>query len=266
MIQVQIKGGLGNQMFQYTYGRNLELSDKKVLFDISFFNVTSSLNDTARDYKLNKYNLITKSLFSSKKNKFTNLIIKIKRKIGFKVEEFYQSEKYFKDIENIIREEFTLKNPLKAETKKWEERIAQPPISVSIHIRRGDYVQNQSTNAYHGTCNMDYYKNAIKFIKNKINSDFEIFIFSDDINWARENLKFPYKMYFVSNPEIPDCEEMYLMSLCKHNIIANSSFSWWGAWLNKNNNKIVVAPKKWFNNPKANKEAKDIVPKEWFKI
>ena len=177
---------------------------------------------------------------------------------------FWQSEKFFKNIEKIIRKEFTLKNPLSNYANVVFEKIKSTPISASLHIRRGDYVLEPHTNAYHGVCGLDYYQKAYEELVKKINSPFEIFVFSDDIEWVKENLRLPGKMHFVSNPNIPDYEEMFLMSCCTHNIIANSSFSWWGAWLNPNKNKIVIAPKQWFAN--KNEDAKDIVPESWIKI
>ena len=176
-----------------------------------------------------------------------------------------KKEKYFKNIEANIRKEFTLKNLLTSESTKWQEKIRQTKNSVSLHIRRGDYVQDAKTNAFHGTCNLEYYKNALQKIVDKIgNTEIEIFIFSDDIEWAKENLKFPYPTNFVSNSQILDYEEMYLMSLCQHNIIANSTFSWWGAWLNKNSAKIVIAPKQW--SVKKSSDGLNILPKEWLQI
>jgi len=255
MKKIELTGGLGNQMFQYAYGRKKELSGDKILFLKKF--------TKERKYLLDSFNIKTKSNMIKMKE---NILSKIKNKfyIYLKLDtiKYYQNEKYFKNIENIIREEFNLKNPLIDVSKKWEEDIKSSPISVSIHIRRGDYVNNPKTNKYHGICGIEYYKKAINLLENKIGKNFEIFIFSDDIKWTKNNLSFNQQMNFVSSPEIPDYEEMYLMSLCKHNIIANSTFSWWGAWLNKNPNKIVIGPEQWFNK----KTIKNIMPSKWIKI
>jgi hypothetical protein len=260
---ISIKGGLGNQFFQYAYGRNFMISNKKeVIFDISFF--IENTKDTQRSFLLDKFNIDNSVTF---KNIKRNIFIKIFKKIYSKITGnygFYQNEKYFKDIEDVIYKEFTLKNTLTIESKKWEEKIQSTPISISLHIRRGDYINNLKTKSIHGLCDIDYYERAVKLLKEKIDQDFEIFIFSDDIEWVRENLKLPYSMNFVSNSEIPDYEEMYLMSLCKNNIMANSSFSWWCAWLNKNPNKIVVGPKQWLVNKTSNEL--NILPKEWIQI
>jgi len=262
---ITIKGGLGNQLFQYAYGRNLELSGKKIVFDVSFFNGNKAKTDTARDFKLNNYNIETKAEFLNKKNFVSNTFNKIKRKLGLKVEEYYQSEKYFKNIKGEIIKELTLKNPLSKDGQIWQNKINNTENSVSIHIRRGDYVKNQKMNSYYGTCNIEYYKNGLaKILEKDTKKNIIVFVFSDDIDWVKKNLNLPYPVYFVSNSVIPDPEEIFLMSLCKNNIIANSSFSWWGAWLNKNINKIVIAPKQWTSVETS--DELDILPKEWVKI
>lgn len=191
----------------------------------------------------------------------------------------WQSEKYFsskggysingdhsnsgeKNIEDIIRKKFTLKNKPTEKTKNLINK-AKVCDSISIHIRRGDYISSPKTNQFHGACTPDYYKTAIKYIaKNVKNPVF--FIFSDDIDWAKDNFKSDYPIYFVSNKIIPDYEELIIMSKCKHNIIANSSFSWWGAWLNENKDKIVIAPKEWFKVKNIN--TSDLIPKSWITI
>lgn len=264
MRVIRIKGGLGNQMFQYAYGRNLEIMGNQIVFDNSFFEGAKSDFDTARNFKLDKFNIQTKAKFGkflTTKNLLINYLNKIKRRLGFFVDEYYQNEKYFIDIADEIKKEFTLKNDFSEKAKEYLLKI-ENSNSVSLHIRRGDYVTNKTANAYHGVCDLKYYYEAIKIIKEKmVNPIF--FVFSDDILWAKENLK-DEEFIFVSSAEIEDVEEMMLMSKCKHNIIANSSFSWWGAWLNGNAKKIVIAPKKWFNDKKAGQV--DIVPNNWLRI
>jgi hypothetical protein len=137
------------------------------------------------------------------------------------------------------------------------------PGTVSIHIRRGDFSKKAETNLYHGILSSDYYKQAIEIISSKINSP-KFYIFSDDINWAKENLIVPEAVYASGQISKTHFEDLYLMSQCHHNIIANSSFSWWGAWLNDNPEKIVIAPKNWFN--KGPKDTQDIIPGDWIKI
>ncbi len=260
MKRIKIKGGLGNQMFQYAYGKKLILIDKKnIFFDISSFNKKSK--DTGRQFILDKFNIDSSIEFINKGNFITSFINKIISKITGNYG-FYQSEKYFKPIEKIIRREFTLKEPLSSAAQIISNEILDKKDSVSIHIRRGDYVLDKKTNKHHGTCELDYYKKAIEYIKDKIQSPV-FFIFSDDIEWPKENIK-EENSFFISNPEIKDYEELILMSNCNHQIIANSSFSWWGAWLNQNPNKIVIAPQKWLNTDISKQP--DIVPKTWIKI
>jgi hypothetical protein len=263
--EIKLQGGLGNQLFQYAYGRSLELSGKKIILDNSFYNGSKSKTDTARDFKLNNFSIETKAKFLNRKYFTLELFKKILAKLNLAKDGFYQSEKYFKNIESNIRKEFTLKNPLSQESKIWQEKINNTNNSISLHIRRGDYVEDKKTNAFHGSCDLEYYKKGLGEIKKLIkNENIEIFIFSDDPNWAKENLNFTYPTFFVSDEQIPDYEEMYLMSLCKNNIIANSTFSWWGAWLNRNPNRIVVGPKQWFTNKTS--DELEILPKEWVQI
>ncbi|MDC1509789.1 alpha-1,2-fucosyltransferase [Oceanospirillaceae bacterium] len=173
---------------------------------------------------------------------------------------YWQNEKYFKKYRKDLLEIFILKN-IHAKTIEYQQQIIKRE-AVSLHIRRGDYVTDAHTNSVHGTCDVKYYKKAVmEVLKSKKQAHF--FIFSDDLDWAENNLDFIVNKTFIRlESDVPDHEEMYLMSQCKHNIIANSSFSWWGAWLNKNSQKIVIAPKKWFNNSKSNQ----IVPHDWIKI
>lgn len=263
MTVIKIKGGLGNQLFQYAYGRKLAIIDKKeVIFDISFFDSEKSGIDTGRPFLLDKFNVDSSAKFRIVKE---NVIRKTFKRIKAKITGnygFYQGEKYFRGVENIIHKEFTLKNSLSKVAQEIASQILKTKDSVSVHIRRGDYVSDVKTNAHHGTCDLSYYIEAIKIITIKITSP-TFFVFSDDINWARENLKID-KVVYVSDSEIKDYEELILMSKCAHNIIANSSFSWWGAWLNQNNEKIVIAPKQW--TVKKTADELDILPKSWIQI
>lgn len=134
--------------------------------------------------------------------------------------------------------------------------------SVCIHIRRGDYVENPHTNQVHGILPVEYYAKAIQMIRDSLNSP-SFFIFSDDPKWLREQAIFK-GMNIISNTKNKDWEEMYLMSQCSHHIIANSSFSWWGAWLAENPDQIVIAPKKWFNDESF--ERTDKIPDDWIRI
>jgi len=262
IIYIKIKGGLGNQLFQYAYGRSLELSGKKVIFDISFFNGHKNDIDTARNFKLNYFNISQTTQFSNIYKK-EHILYKIYKKI-FHVESFFQNEKYFKHIQDSIRHEYTLKNPLTQEAELWKRDILEKEHSVSLHVRRGDYVQDRQTSLYHGTCDIAYYTRAVSLLSNTFQK-LHIYVFSDDIEWARNNIDYPeHTISYVSSVKIPDYEELYLMSLCTHNIIANSTFSWWGAWLGTQTNKMIIAPTQWTSTKTATEL--DILPTSWIQV
>lgn len=235
MVIVKLKGGLGNQMFQYAYGRNLTLRRKTTLkLDKSFLRWKiwqKMIGVTPREYELGEFNIQAK-------------LTKVKGR--HYLEGYWQSEKYFKDIRRVLLKDFTLKK----ETNNFLKlkKLITKTNSIGIHVRRGDYVKRAVTGKYHGILNAGYYHKAIGIIRKEVKNP-RFFVFSDD-------------------PAISDFsgltspEELILMSLCEHNIIANSSFSWWGAWLNKNPRKIVIAPRRWFRA----KTDSEIVPQPWIKL
>ncbi len=271
MIIVNIIGGLGNQMFQYAMGRSLAIKSKQKLkldlaafenyplrnFELDVFNIDPEIasKEEINQLKENKLN------FTEKYFHFDSEILGLDQStflVGY-----WQSEKYFINYKDIILKEFILKNELSHQSSQFQKAI-ESTISVSLHIRRGDYITNPTTNSFHGACSLEYYKNAVSLIVNRVDKP-QFFIFSDDLDWAKENLNFIEKITFIKlNENIPDHEEMYLMSQCKHNIIANSSFSWWGAWLNQNVDKIVIAPEKWFLDETMN--TKDLIPDTWIHL
>ena len=294
MIIINLKGGLGNQMFQYAAGRALSLrqqekTEKKIelKLDISGYSENNGI-DTARHYALDvfKINVEVASQEEIRKLKYPYGIIskglrflktKILRRfnIGFisgiynakksiYLDGFFQTEKYFIDKEEDIRSAFELSKPFGSKALEIQQRIISAPNSVSLHVRRGDYVKDTKTNKHHGTCDAEYYKIALDQIRSKISKDISIFVFSDDVEWVRDNMPITHPTTYVSSPEIKDYEELILMSSCEHNIIANSSFSWWGAWLNQNKNKIVMAPREWVRTGKS--ELRDICPTSWIRI
>jgi hypothetical protein len=174
---------------------------------------------------------------------------------------YWQSEKYFKDIDSLIRSELTLKDGLGGQARLIEQKILSTD-AISIHIRRSDYLTEKISNVF-APIGLDYYARAAQKISASVR-DPHFFIFSDDIDWAKANLKLPFPVTFVSGQGMKDCDELILMSLCKHNIIANSSFSWWGAWLNANPDKLVIAPKDWFKNKDITLD--DLLPSAWQRI
>ncbi len=295
MIITRLSGGLGNQMFQYAVGRRIAHANNDILkLDISAFNLKQR-NITPRIFELNNLN-INAEIATDQEIKYFK---KYKRKNGrrwflynkiFANTKIYArakhyhfdpdiltlkppvyldgnwvTEKYFKDIEDIIRKEFAVKNPLAGRDKEIADIIANTH-SVGIHIRRADYVANPETANHHGVCETEYYKKAIDFVTQKINNP-HFFIFSDDHAWAKQNIHPDFPTTYVDhNKGDKGYEDMRLMSLCQHQIIANSTFSWWGAWLNANPDKIVVAPQKWFNKVKPSVDTKDVIPGSWIKM
>ena len=291
MIITKLNGGLGNQMFQYAIGRKIALK----------YNTALVLDTTSFEmYKLRKYNLdqfnfedqiasnyelvlfglkeernpvkkayyqIAKKLFQpvlihEKQFNFDSDVFKNTKKNTY-LDGYWQSEKYFSDIRSVLLDDLTIKKPLKNKNLDFYNHISSVN-SVSLHIRRGDYVSNEKTLNVHGICELNYYYKAIELISKKSGNPV-LFIFSDDMQWVKENLKSSFETIFVDvNNADTSYEDLRLMSLCRHNIIANSSFSWWGAWLNNNNDKIVIAPKKWLNDLSI--DTKDVIPGSWIKM
>lgn len=176
---------------------------------------------------------------------------------------FWQSYQYFEDIREVLLNDFTFKKPASGKNAEWFN-LALESNSVSIHVRRGDYVSVAQANKSHGVMEVPYYEQAIKAVAQRIGK-VRFFVFSDDMPWVRENLKLPEDTVFIEgNDGEAAFEDMRLMTQCRHNIIANSSFSWWGAWLNQHPGKLVVAPNQWTTSV----ELKNITlaPAEWIII
>ncbi|OGF26067.1 hypothetical protein A2303_04680 [Candidatus Falkowbacteria bacterium RIFOXYB2_FULL_47_14] len=285
MIIVKIQGGLGNQLFQYAAGKNLatknntphklditEYDDKNNQRRYRLNNFLIEENIATREeiarYRISGWQKIADRLkprFQRKYiqylgYKFNEDILKIKNK-NLYFDGYWQSEKYFSDMENDIRKEFKLKIPLE---KKFPDLLSVfDENSISLHIRRGDYLKEKISSIY-GLLPPEYYYRALTVLTSKIKNP-NIFVFSDDIPWTKKNLTLPHSTIFISRyKKLEDYEELILMSRCQHNIIANSSFSWWGAWLNENPKKIVIAPRKWFATEKYNHD--ELLPKNWLKL
>ncbi|PQJ73964.1 alpha-1,2-fucosyltransferase [Polaribacter gangjinensis] len=264
MIVVRILGGLGNQLFQYAYAKSLASKGYQVKIDISSF----------KNYKLHGgYQLHEFKIDLPEASKWESFIAKYGFRIPMKeksllfqkrflkpkknayIKGYFQTEKYFKDIRGILLKQIIVKKQLSSSTIKYLEKITIKKNTCAIHIRRGDYILDEKANKVHGVCGLNYYKEAIKLMREKC-GEISFFVFSDDISWVKKNLKIKNAVYIDHNV-IPH-EDMHLMSLCNHNITANSSFSWWAAWLNQHKNKIVIAPKNWF----VSKE-NEVACKDW---
>ena len=287
MVTIKLMGGLGNQMFQYAIGRSLahDLGEKLIL-DTSFYDRIHA-NATPRHYELNhldiqgevlqrgffsrywiyiqellekKFPLFFQNYVLEKGGDYTPVLLK-KRK-NLYLDGYWQCEKYFIHNQDIIRQDFQVITPQSDVNKEWADKIANTN-SVCIHVRRGDYVTDPKANQVHGTRGLDYYNKAITYISKKVNNPV-FFVFSDDFEWTKKNISCPSEVHHMDqNGPDEDYEDLRLMMQCKHFIIANSSFSWWGAWLGNYKDKIVVCPKKWFNDPE---KKTDIICDSWVRI
>ncbi len=298
MIVIHLKGGMGNQMFQYALGRRLA-NDLKTDLKLDISGYEKSVKrwnpfkkgdrvDTKRHYDLNHFKIIEdfatkhdlarighpagfvselEDLFRTKILRqfhigFEPKILKLKGNVY--LDGLWHSEKYFTDIRKLLLRDFSLKKPLSAAGEAIGNEIKNSPIpTVALHVRRGDYANDPYTLKYHGLLAPQYYQEAINILKRSLGG-IKIYFFSDDIDWVKQNLPTAEPHVYVSGPQIPYYEEITLMSLCNHNIIANSSFSWWGAWLNDNKEKIVIAPEKWL--AETGNDFYEEIPKSWVKI
>jgi len=289
MIIVQLKGGFGNQLFQYAAALSLgKYHNVPVKVDISLLNIPDALIGTTRAFDLlsiqHSIEVASKAEKNSVKgNKLMQYLQKflphykrnIYKEVAFNYDQHFletgnkiylkgyrQSEKYFESITNEIKKIFSIKEELIKDVSNVALLI-QSENSISIHIRRGDYT-NAAMLEYHGVQDIEFYNQAISFIKEKIANP-KFYVFSDNINWVQENLNLNEEAHLITVDESPtSITDFYLMRCCKHNIIANSTFSWWAAYLNSNPDKIIIAPKRWFN--KANYDTKDLIPSSWIQL
>lgn len=177
---------------------------------------------------------------------------------------YWQSERYFADFEEQIRCELSVRTQPSAKNEQLLAEIAGLP-AVSLHIRRGDYVNNPQANAAHGICTLEYYRSAALLISERMPEEPIFYVFSDEPEWAKTNLDLPFEIRVMDhNDGDHNYEDLRLMAACRHHVIANSTFSWWGAWLNPSLEKIVIAPKQWFADPSLKNP--DILPPSWITL
>lgn len=292
MIIVKILGGLGNQLFQYAAGRCVaHRLGLPLALDVSGFEAYGlrrfELRDLAAPVRVATDAELSAFGVSKRSQGFWR---RAARKLGFfespsyfreasfrydaRVEAiagpayfdgYWQSERYFAPIGDVIRAEFSPREAPAAANDEMQGRIrAAGGAAVSLHIRRGDYVSDARTAQYHGVCSLDYYRAAVRYIAERVERPV-FFVFSDDHAWVQENFDVGHPLLLVQcNAADRGCWDMYLMRNCRHHIIANSSFSWWGAWLNSNPDKIVVAPERWFAG--GNHDTSDLVPASWVRL
>lgn len=291
MILVRLGGGLGNQMFQYATGRNLALKrGERLLLDATAYDGAEIKDITSRLYGLAHFNIdadiAPRELVEEQRKKRSTLFKKIARRfesivlrrnhIRFEphilklegnvyLEGFWQSEKYFKPIRPQLVKELSLAKPLSSASQHVAQRIEKTERSVSLHVRRGDYVANEEARRIYGSyCDAAYYKRAVARLEELMGGNINIFVFSDDIEWVKKNLDVGPSALYVSEAAAPDYERMMLMSLCKGHIICNSTFGWWPAWLDDKAEKVVIAPKVWI--PGIHLPIDDILPPEWIRM
>lgn len=292
MIIVKLMGGLGNQMFQYAAARRLSYVSRVPLkLDLGWFR-TASPGTTPRQYALHPFNIVEQfasdeevrrfasgcrplwALFSrfmpvrgrylKEKHYHFDPLMLAPRQDGY-LDGYWQSERYFSDVRDIICSDFKVREQALGMNRSLAELLLDPEVcGVSLHVRRGDYISCPSASRMHGSCAPEYYARAVEMIAGKTRRP-HFFIFSDEPQWVSDNFPLEHPCTIVQHNDTDHAhEDLRLMSLCKHHIIANSSFSWWGAWLCQNPDKIVVAPRTWFAG--ASHDTRDVVPASWTRI
>lgn len=274
---IRLSGGLGNQMFQCAFAEFLKKkTGKGYIFDGSSYS-----KDKLRHYELDIYENPTFRIGTIIKN-----LVKVLCRLG--VFQEYREKELFQFDNNVVNrlglltyfngywQSYFYCDPVKTQLIKLFEP-AQPPSSlnqklageieqsesVSLHVRRGDYIKNSEANGVHGTCSLNYYNKAVEYMNQRIQNP-QYYIFSDDPDWVRSSMKLDCNSKVIShNTGNQAYWDIWLMKRCKHNIIANSTFSWWGAYLSTYSDKIVIAPEKW-NNLKLGKM--ELIPKSWVKL
>lgn len=286
-VIVKLIGGLGNQMFQYALGRSISNHlNGELWLDVT------ALEKSSRKYELGALSILENfatrdvmQFFSPPVTIVSKLghLLKINRRwpdhyfqekhfsyhhevfelaLPLYLEGYWQSPRYFQNIADKLAAEFRVKKPLYGENIKFAEQI-QSCNSVSIHVRRGDYISNPHSNDVHGVCSLEYYYRAMKWIASQCTKP-KFFIFSDEPEWTEKHFSHDCSVVVAVNSVAEPAEDLRLMRLCKHHIIANSSFSWWGAWLGEYPCKIVVVPQKWFRKDEI--DTIDLIPSTWIRL
>lgn len=289
-IIASIKGGLGNQMFQYAMARTVaNYLGAELKLDLSHYRRKGT-----RSYELDRFRICAQrlSIWSARMinmlsreriKRLPNILrplMKLTRtrrvteNIGdldkalcersgaLYLDGYWQSEKYFARGADVLRREFMLKDEPNASARAWIEEITRH-TSISLHCRRGDYAECASTNRVHGVCSLEYYHHAIEYV-NRLVRKAKYYIFSDDAQWTARNMHINQEHVFVThNNGVCDVEDYRLMATCRHHIIANSTFSWWAAWMAPYSEKIVIAPRLWYANGQV---SDDLIPEGWVRL
>jgi len=288
MIVVQIFGGLGNQLFQIAAGRALAVRlGVEMQIDTRYFQKQVPIQDdiclhhfahSAREARPSMLpaspqdglcRFLSAKLSGRDRAFFRETSLAYDPGFatlgdGTVLRGYWQSEKYFRDQSDAVRESLQISTQPSAKNRQTLKDMGKC-LPVSLHIRRGDYVTSTKFSAMYGTCDLEYYGRAVAHIASGLASEPVIYAFSDDPDWVRDNLKLPFETRYINhNSAATSYEDIRLMSACQHHIVANSSYSWWGAWLNPRPDKVVVAPVRWFADPKM--EDHDIVPEDWVRL
>lgn len=288
MVITKLLGGLGNQMFQYAAGRSLALANGCELkldtsafdrykihsgYGLETFSIVAGIATSGEVRNLagstrkiprlirHKLGILRKSYFFEKNFDFDPALLECSLPVY--IDGYWQSYKYFEGVADQIRSELKPRHSLQGENLQLAQRIAEEN-SVSVHVRRGDYVSNKVASNVHGFVGLAYYEAVLDRISQEV--DFpHFFVFSDDLKWVMEHLKFPGDVTFVSHNSGADAyEDMRLMSLCKHHVMANSTFSWWAAWLGWMPSKKVFYPGNWFRSKLHN--VSSLNPPAWIRV
>jgi hypothetical protein len=300
MLTIKIHGGLGNQIFEYAFGRAFSLRLGSTLQ----LDPASLLDNTPRPH-VTKWNYILDQVFAIQPpiilparitkvlqiyyvntvfNRFYPVLLSAmgywryvkERTFAFDpfifelrgnlyLNGYWQSERYFSDYESTIRKDLTFRHSLQGEAARLGNAIAAAE-SVCVHVRRQDKIWGHSSRKLHMVAPIEYYDKALAFIRTKLGRDLKVYVFSDDTDWCRQHLRFsPDQVVVADELAGPGGRDhLQLMTLCKHFIIPESTFSWWAAWLSGNKNKIIVAPREWFCDKTI--DTKDVVPAFWARI
>ena len=284
MIITQLKGGLGNQLFQYAAGRRLSLTlGVPLKLDVGFYK-----RHKQRTYELDQFHVEAgiATDWEVARWRGPRLLTRITQPLGLVprlvlegafefdpsilhlgdgryLDGYWQSYRYFADVAPQIRSELAVRTPPSDADRALLDRMAQCD-AVCLHVRRGDYASNPIARQYHGLCTPEYYRTAVEAIAAQLRAP-ELFVFSDDMPWVKQNLRFELPTTHVEHHGADRAPlELRLMAGCRHFVIANSSLSWWAAWLSANENPIVYAPRRWFADPAINTAA--LTPPAWHRL
>lgn len=287
-VVVRLIGGLGNQMFQYATARALSLKiGAEVVLDLSWFGT-----DPDRGYALAPLSI--QAFMANpmvKPNQSNSFWARVVRRLGLPRHEgdipvfseasfrydprfeilqapifldgYFQSEKYFRQYREQLLKDLCPQTEASSSNARMLDKIRSKG-AICLHIRRGDYVSNAAANAYHGMCSLDYYRAGLDIVACNLENP-HCFVFSDDPNWVRENFRpaIPMTLVDINGPDEAH-EDLRLMAACSRFVIANSSLSWWGAWLSRADGKMVVAPARWFKT--SQNDTRDLLPEDWLKV